>query len=86
MAIFRQHIAPFLIVLVFLIALVAAGARSFLPSDMAAPAPIEEVSPQKQAASPKSEGATALPPALSVLVKGLPDEPALSAQLSLRVK
>jgi hypothetical protein len=43
MAIFRQFIAPLLIVLVFVIALVAVGARIFLPSDMAAPAPIESV-------------------------------------------
>ncbi|MEA5577562.1 hypothetical protein [Anabaena sp. UHCC 0451] len=40
MAIFRQYIAPLLVVLVFLIALVAVSARIFLPSDMAAPAPI----------------------------------------------
>ncbi|MBH8572188.1 hypothetical protein I8752_03885 [Nostocaceae cyanobacterium CENA369] len=43
MAIFRQYIAPLLVVLVFLFALVAVSARIFLPSDMAAPAPIEEV-------------------------------------------
>lgn len=43
MAIFRQYIAPFLIVLVFLVALLSVTARIFLPSDMAAPAPIEEV-------------------------------------------
>ncbi|MEH2235953.1 hypothetical protein [Nostoc sp.] len=43
MAIFRQYIAPLLAVLVFLFALVAVSARIFLPSDMAAPAPIEEV-------------------------------------------
>jgi hypothetical protein len=42
MAIFRQYIAPLLVVLVFIIALVAVSARIFLPSDMAAPAPIEE--------------------------------------------
>ncbi len=42
MAIFRQYIAPLLAVLVFLFALVAVSARIFLPSDMAAPAPIEE--------------------------------------------
>ena len=42
MAFFRQVIAPFLIVLVFLVALVAVSIRSFLPADMAAPAPIEE--------------------------------------------
>lgn len=39
MGIFRQYIAPFLIVLVFLVALLAVSARIFLPSDMAAPAP-----------------------------------------------
>jgi hypothetical protein len=43
MAIFRQYIVPLLVVLVFLFALVAVSARIFLPSDMAAPAPIEEV-------------------------------------------
>lgn len=37
---FRQYIAPLLIVLVFLIALAATSARIFLPSDMAAPAPV----------------------------------------------
>ncbi|MCC5636223.1 hypothetical protein LC593_10205 [Nostoc sp. CHAB 5844] len=42
MAIFRQYIAPLLVVLVFIVALVAVSARIFLPSDMAAPAPIEE--------------------------------------------
>jgi hypothetical protein len=53
MAIFRQYIAPLLVVLVFLVALVAVSARIFLPSDMAAPAPIEEVTPQpKQAQLP----------------------------------
>ncbi len=46
MAIFRQYIAPFLAILVFMFALVAVSARIFLPSDMAAPAPIEEVSYQ----------------------------------------
>ncbi|NES82180.1 MAG: hypothetical protein F6K10_12695 [Moorea sp. SIO2B7] len=43
MAFFRQYITPLLVLLVFLVALVAVSARSFLPSDMAAPAPIEEV-------------------------------------------
>lgn len=42
MVILRQYIAPLLVVLVFLIALVAVSARIFLPSDMASPAPIEE--------------------------------------------
>lgn len=49
MAIFRQYIAPLLIVIVFLIALVAVSARIFLPSDMAAPAPTEEVTTQQRA-------------------------------------
>ncbi|HLP90769.1 MAG TPA: hypothetical protein VK184_19585 [Nostocaceae cyanobacterium] len=43
MAIFRQYIAPLLVVIVFLIALVAVSIRIFLPADMAAPAPIEEM-------------------------------------------
>lgn len=40
MAIFRQYILPLLIVLTFLFALVVVSARIFLPSDMAAPAPM----------------------------------------------
>ena len=46
MNIFRQYIAPLLAVVIFLLALVAVSARIFLPSDMAAPAPVtfEEVS------------------------------------------
>ena len=43
MAFLRQYIAPFLILLVFLVALVAVSIRSFIPQDMAAPAPIESV-------------------------------------------
>ncbi|MEM7555191.1 MAG: hypothetical protein AAF378_14020 [Cyanobacteria bacterium P01_A01_bin.84] len=42
MSIFRQYIAPLLVVLIFFVALIAVSARIFLPSDMAAPAPIEE--------------------------------------------
>ncbi|NEP17184.1 MAG: hypothetical protein F6J97_09785 [Leptolyngbya sp. SIO4C1] len=45
MAFFRSYIAPLLIVLVFLVAMVAVSARIFLPSDMMAPAPIEEGEP-----------------------------------------
>ena len=41
MAILRQYIAPLIAVIIFTIALVAVSARIFLPSDMAAPAPIE---------------------------------------------
>ncbi|MGP0127768.1 MAG: hypothetical protein ACTMUB_00450 [cyanobacterium endosymbiont of Rhopalodia musculus] len=43
MTFFRQYIAPFLIVLIFLVALVSVSIRAFLPSDMAAPAPIDDL-------------------------------------------
>ncbi|WP_271760132.1 hypothetical protein [Anabaena sp. CS-542/02] len=42
MVIIRQYIAPLIVVLIFSLALVAVSARIFLPSDMAAPAPVEE--------------------------------------------
>ena len=42
MAIFRQYIAPLIVVLIFFISLVAVSARIFLPQDMAAPAPLED--------------------------------------------
>ena len=42
MGFLRQYIAPFLIFLIFAVALLAVSARIFLPSDMMAPAPIEE--------------------------------------------
>ena len=46
MSIFRQYIAPLIVVAIFLLALLAVSARIFLPSDMAAPAPVslDEVS------------------------------------------
>jgi len=78
MAIFRQYIAPLLIVLVFMVALVAVGARIFLPNDMAAPAPIEAVNPpaeSSQSSAALSPGLTSLaglPSSLEILVKGLP--------------
>ncbi|MBW4578614.1 MAG: hypothetical protein KME42_03450 [Tildeniella nuda ZEHNDER 1965/U140] len=75
MAFFRQYIAPIFIFLIFFVALAAVSARIFLPSDMAAPAPIGEVSPQKL--EPSAESLAGLPPALAALVKGLPDDPAL---------
>ena len=40
MTFFRQNVGPFLILLVFLFALVAVSARIFLPSDLSAPAPM----------------------------------------------
>jgi hypothetical protein len=79
MAFFRQYIAPLIVVLVFLVALVAVSARIFLPTDMAAPAPIEEVG--LQTAPSSTEQVADLPPTLSALIKGLPDDPALSEQL-----
>jgi hypothetical protein len=45
MSIFRQYIAPLIAVLIFTLALVAVSARIFLPSDMAAPAPIGIIIP-----------------------------------------
>lgn len=80
MAFFRQYVAPFLIVLVFLVALVAVSSRIFLPSDMAAPAPVEESTPARATAS-KSDSVADLPPSLSTLIKGLPDEIALTERL-----
>lgn len=40
MTFIRQNVAPFLILLVFLFALVAVSARIFLPTDMSGPAPL----------------------------------------------
>ena len=42
MSFFRQYIAPLVVTLLFAVALIAVSARIFLPSDMMAPAPIEE--------------------------------------------
>lgn len=42
MSFFRQYIAPLITVLIFLVALVAVSARSFLPSDLSQPAPVTE--------------------------------------------
>lgn len=73
MAIFRQFIAPFLIVLVFVVALVAVGARIFLPSDMAAPAPIE--TQEKAAQFPGADNSTLaeIPrTSLDTLIRGVP--------------
>ena len=64
---FRQHIAPFLVVLVFFVALIAVSARIFLPGDMAAPAPIEEVTPEQKHAQSLEFTTAGLPPALSTL-------------------
>ena len=45
MAFFRQYIAPLIVVLIFGLALIATSARIFLPNEMAAPAPIDEMAP-----------------------------------------
>ena len=37
---FRQNIAPLIVFALFLVALLAVSVRIFLPSDMAAPAPV----------------------------------------------
>ncbi len=39
----RQYVAPFVAILIFLVALFVVSARIFLPSDLAAPAPLEDV-------------------------------------------
>lgn len=78
MAILRQYVLPFAIVFVFFIALIAVSARIFLPSDMAAPAPIEEINSTKSAE-------VQLPPGLSMLVKGIPDDLALSDQFRMTI-
>jgi len=54
MAIFRQYIAPFLILLVFLFALMATSARIWLPSDMLAPAPVDQEMMDEQALLPSA--------------------------------
>ncbi|MBD2462142.1 hypothetical protein H6G89_13905 [Oscillatoria sp. FACHB-1407] len=83
MAIFRQYIAPLLVVLVFLLALVVVSARIFLPADMAAPAPIEEVDQVSsvEATTPNGEllRTAKLPVPLELFVEGLPPEPLSTA-------
>jgi hypothetical protein len=51
MAFIRQYVAPLIVVLIFGLALVAVSARIFLPNEMAAPAPIEEMAPTSNAVS-----------------------------------
>ena len=76
MAFFRSYIAPFLIVLIFLVAMVAVSARIVLPSDMMAPAPIDEppLASQEVSLAPLTgTGGDSLPPAISSLIHGLPE-------------
>ena len=60
---FRQYIVPFLMLAMFILALLAVSSRAFLPSDMAAPAPVssEEVGTiETQALAQLSQSATDL--------------------------
>jgi hypothetical protein len=80
MAILRQYVAPLLIVLVFLVALLAVSSRIFLAEDMAAPAPIEEPISLKTS-TPSFAKAASLPPSLAALLTGMTDDPALTERL-----
>lgn len=54
MSIIRAYVIPFLILLTFAVALLAVSSRIFLPSDMLAPAPIEESVESAQETAPPS--------------------------------
>jgi hypothetical protein len=43
MQFFREHIVPILTILIALLALVVVSARSFLASDLASPAPLNDI-------------------------------------------
>jgi hypothetical protein len=67
MSFFRSYIAPLIIVLIFAVAMLAVSARIFLPSDMMAPAPMEE----SISAMPSAPFSTSdLAPNLSELIHG----------------
>ncbi|ASC69133.1 hypothetical protein XM38_000590 [Halomicronema hongdechloris C2206] len=72
MAIFRAYIAPLLIVLTFLVAMVAVSARIFLPGDMMAPAPVTETPSPETSVAPSntSVAGPTLPAAVSILLHG----------------
>ncbi|NEQ99176.1 MAG: hypothetical protein F6K30_21070 [Cyanothece sp. SIO2G6] len=61
MAFFRQYIAPLFIVLIFLVAMVAVSARIFLPTDLAAPAPMEAPSMETPSVAAPSEANLSAP-------------------------
>jgi hypothetical protein len=74
MSFFRSYIAPFFIVLIFAIAMIAVSARIVLPSDMMAPAPVADPSyPAAPPSTSPTSQADNLLPALSELIHG-PDE------------
>jgi hypothetical protein len=76
MAFFRQYIAPLIVVLVFMFSLVVVSARIFLPNDMAAPAPIEDVTPSSnKSQTPGTDAVAGLPPNLAPFIQGLPNDP-----------
>ncbi len=85
MAFFRQYVAPFLVVLIFAVALIAVSARIFLPNDLAAPAPIGALDFPACIAQGTGTAADSLrpglPPSLSTLVKGAAPDVDLSASL-----
>ncbi|MGE5660138.1 MAG: hypothetical protein ACM37W_26410 [Actinomycetota bacterium] len=67
MAFFRQYVAPFIALVIFLMALIAVSARIFLPNDLVAPAPVEEINPpNQQAQGSKVAGVASLDPSVSV--------------------
>jgi hypothetical protein len=68
MSFFRSYIAPLLIVLIFAVAMLAVSARIFLPSDMMAPAPIEE--PVSMQGGLSTGSADLVMPELSELLHG----------------
>ncbi len=68
MSFFRSYIAPFFIVLIFAIAMIAVSARIVLPSDMMAPAPATDPGYSTPAAQP-TQGDSQAPP-LSELIHG----------------
>ena len=74
MSFFRAYIAPFLIVLIFAVAMLAVSARIFLPSDMMAPAPIEEMDIPTQPSEVSTAPATALPTTASIQLHVQPNK------------
>lgn len=52
MNVFRQYIAPALIVIVFLLAFLATSARIFLPDGLSSPAPVSIEAPDSSESAP----------------------------------
>jgi hypothetical protein len=87
MALFRQYIAPLIVVLIFMFSLLVVSARIFLPQDMAAPAPVEEevqpaaIRPDRAHNTEQDAEMATLPPELDRLVRGTSDEFGISTSL-----